>query len=122
MELQRDIFTKEVSIKPVVCSVPECHYSTPEGIPTWDILTEHLVQHCQEVHLSPAAVQQASAAPVRQVKDSEDDATQPAKPMEVAKDISTTEVFKSPVANAWIECQKCSFLTSWTYIISKTTR
>ena len=39
-------------------------------------------------------------APVCQVEDSED---------EVAKDISSTEVFKSPVVNDAFECQDCCF-------------
>ena len=32
------------------CSVQGCEYSTPEGIPTWDMLTTHLSTHSQAAH------------------------------------------------------------------------
>ena len=40
------------------CSVLECQYSTPEGVPTWEMLTTHLSTHAQSAHAPPAAVQQ----------------------------------------------------------------
>ena len=63
-------------------------------------------------------------------KDSEDDATQKEQvkakkstrrrkkkavttkvpePIEVAKDISSMEVFELPVVNGWMKCQECTF-------------
>ena len=39
------------------CSVPECQYMTPEGIPTWEMLTTHLSNHTQAAHPTPAPVQ-----------------------------------------------------------------
>ena len=32
------------------CLVPGCEYATPENIPTWDLLTQHLLIHQQSVH------------------------------------------------------------------------
>ena len=32
------------------CTVPDCDYSTPEGIPTWDMLTTHLKLHSDACH------------------------------------------------------------------------
>ena len=43
---------------PQECSVPECEYITPEGVPTWEMLTTHLSTHAQSAHPPPAAVQQ----------------------------------------------------------------
>ena len=37
------------------CSVPGCLYSTPENIPTWEMLTTHLNTHAQSVHQPPPA-------------------------------------------------------------------
>ena len=39
------------------CSVPECEYTTPEGVPTWEMLTTHLSTHTQAAHPPPAPVQ-----------------------------------------------------------------
>ena len=33
-----------------VCGKEECQYSTPEGIPTWDLVIEMLRMHRQDVH------------------------------------------------------------------------
>ena len=35
------------------CSRGECQYSTPEGIPTWELLTQHMNNHTQAVHPTP---------------------------------------------------------------------
>ena len=43
------------------CSVPQCSYKTPEGIPTWDLLTQQLEIHQRSVH--PAPVANAGAGP-----------------------------------------------------------
>ena len=37
------------------CSVPDCEYRTPEGVPTWDILTQQLEIHQKSVHPVPVA-------------------------------------------------------------------
>ena len=37
------------------CSVPDCPYRTPEGIPTWDLLTQQLDIHQKSVHPAPVA-------------------------------------------------------------------
>ena len=43
------------------CSVPGCDYSTPENIPTWEMLTTHLNTHTQAVHPAPAPAPQPTA-------------------------------------------------------------
>ena len=37
------------------CSAGGCTYSTPENLPTWDMVTQHLTIHQQTVHPTPAA-------------------------------------------------------------------
>ena len=44
------------------CSVPGCDYTTPENIPTWEMLTTHLNTHTQAVHPAPAQHDPAPAA------------------------------------------------------------
>ena len=39
------------------CSNGEYQFSTPEGIPTWDLLMTCMSHHIQAFHLTPAAVQ-----------------------------------------------------------------
>ena len=39
---------------PIMCSAPDCEYTTPTGLPTYDLITQHLQIHAQIAH---AAVQ-----------------------------------------------------------------
>ena len=32
------------------CSVPECVYLTPQDLPTWQMVTDHLKTHTSAVH------------------------------------------------------------------------
>ena len=47
--------------EPVPCSAPGCQYSTPDGIPDYALLTQHLNLHIQTAH-PPQALQQAQTA------------------------------------------------------------
>ena len=40
---------------PIQCSVPTCAYATPPGLPTYELVTEHLRLHAQGVHPPTAA-------------------------------------------------------------------
>ena len=44
------------------CSKGECQFSTPEGIPTWELLMQCMNNHTQAVHPTPAAVQPEAQA------------------------------------------------------------
>ena len=35
---------------PIACSVPDCDYTTPPGLTTYDLVTQHLALHSQSVH------------------------------------------------------------------------
>ena len=35
------------------CAVVECQYSTPEGVPTWELVVELLKLHREDVHVQP---------------------------------------------------------------------
>ena len=39
------------------CSNVDCQYSTPEGIPTWELIATFISNHTQAVHSTPAAAQ-----------------------------------------------------------------
>ena len=36
---------------PLSCSVPNCTYTTPEGAPTWELISTLLGQHTSAVHV-----------------------------------------------------------------------
>ena len=42
---------------PIQCSVDLCPYATPQGLPTYDLVTEHLRLHVQSAHPPPAGQQ-----------------------------------------------------------------
>ena len=46
----------------MVCSNGECQYSTPEGIPTWELLIQCMNNHTQAVHQNPVAGQPGAQA------------------------------------------------------------
>jgi len=37
------------------CSAPGCEYLTPENLPTWAMVTQHLSIHQHTIHPAPAA-------------------------------------------------------------------
>ena len=45
------------------CSADGCSYSTPENLPNWDMVTQHLSIHQNTVHPAPAAGQPVPATP-----------------------------------------------------------
>ena len=46
---------------PMHCSAPECHFQTPDTIPTYELVIQSLSIHTQAAHPTPAAVQAAAA-------------------------------------------------------------
>ena len=44
------------------CDDVECQYTTPEGIPTWEILYTALTNHIKTAHPTPAAGQPGAQA------------------------------------------------------------
>ena len=55
---------------PINCSVPDCDYSTPPGIPTYELITQQLALHTQSVHAQPAGPAQANVVKARVDKQS----------------------------------------------------
>ena len=42
------------------CTNVDCQYSTPDGIPTWELIATFISNHTQAVHSTPAAAQPAA--------------------------------------------------------------
>ena len=38
----------------IACSVPDCDYTTPPGLTTYDLVTQHLALNSQSVHATAA--------------------------------------------------------------------
>ena len=58
----KDLTNKMVAPPPQECSAPDCTYVTPNGIPTWELVTTHMTNHTASCHqtVTPASAQSSS--------------------------------------------------------------